>query len=164
MFQRRVFKKFHNARTTKVRIARHIDIVGAGIFQWQPNEFAAALDRRLIVKLVPHGALPEQFLPPQLHISRKGSTKFAPTGENNFIAWSTTDIVSIVLSFRTKREIFLGSPVLHSLLRATISAPLALQDEAGKRFLIAISELVIVRDSTIYAAGLRNLLTLARMW
>src|SRR5207253_10553369 len=34
--------------------ARHVDIVGAGLFQRQPDEFAAALDRGPVIELVAH--------------------------------------------------------------------------------------------------------------
>src|SRR4029434_601388 len=58
MFQRRVFKKLHDPRTAKLRIARNIDVIRAAVFQWQPNTLAAALDGWLIVELITHGSPP----------------------------------------------------------------------------------------------------------
>ena len=34
--------------------ARHVDIVGAGLFQRQPDELAATLDRGPVIELVAH--------------------------------------------------------------------------------------------------------------
>src|SRR5688572_14406114 len=58
MFQRRVFKEFHDPGTSEVRIARHVDIIRSGIFQCQANELAAPLDGWLIVQFILHGSPP----------------------------------------------------------------------------------------------------------
>jgi hypothetical protein len=42
--QRRILEKLHNSRTTKVWIARDVDIICAGFFQCKADELAAALD------------------------------------------------------------------------------------------------------------------------
>ncbi len=41
------------------RLSGDIDIVGAGLFQRQPDKFSASLDRRPVVEFVPHPAAPD---------------------------------------------------------------------------------------------------------
>jgi hypothetical protein len=43
----RVFENFGYTRAADAGIARDVDVVGAGVFEREPDEFAAALDRRL---------------------------------------------------------------------------------------------------------------------
>src|SRR5436309_13585645 len=38
----------------ELRIARNVDVIRAGIFQWKANELAAALDGWLIVQFIAH--------------------------------------------------------------------------------------------------------------
>jgi hypothetical protein len=45
----------HRGNAALAGPARHIDIVGARLFQGETDEFTAALDRRPVVKLVAHG-------------------------------------------------------------------------------------------------------------
>ena len=46
------------AGTPRLPVARHVDIVGAGLLQRQAHELAAALDPRPIVELVTHLSAP----------------------------------------------------------------------------------------------------------
>src|SRR2546422_11178815 len=59
MFQRRLFEELHDPGTAKIRIARDVDVIRAGIFQRKANELAAALNGWLIVQFITHGSPPE---------------------------------------------------------------------------------------------------------
>src|ERR1700730_17623599 len=58
MLQRRIFEEFHDPRTPKFRVARHVHVIRAAIFERQPYEFAPPLNRWLVVKLITHGGPP----------------------------------------------------------------------------------------------------------
>src|SRR6202020_1661513 len=54
-----IVDEFHHRRRAAFALAaRHIDIIGAGFFQRQTDEFAAPLDLRPVVKLVTHSRHP----------------------------------------------------------------------------------------------------------
>src|SRR6266508_4159016 len=52
----------HGGNATLASPARHVDIVGAGLLQGEANEFAAALDRRPVVKFIAHDELAPRTL------------------------------------------------------------------------------------------------------
>ncbi len=70
MFDRAVFHQAHHRRHA-ARGARHIDVVGARVFEGEANEFTAALDRRPVIKFVAHDKGPpkeigrREILPPR---------------------------------------------------------------------------------------------------
>ena len=54
-----VFKKLHHCRHAAFAgTAGNVDVVGAGLFERQPDELAAALNGRPVVKLIAHGSAP----------------------------------------------------------------------------------------------------------
>src|SRR6202044_87346 len=51
-----VFEQLHQRRhAAPARPARDVEVIGAGLFEREANEFAATLDARPVVKLITHG-------------------------------------------------------------------------------------------------------------